>query len=170
MTITPEELRIALDRPVFGSAFVKAVAGGIALLDAIRRKMDRPSWSAKLHLRFQGIRARRAANAALRAYGTSIGRSLGTSEQATLRKIIADEACRQMQRRMVKEAVEEVDRDAFYLELLRHFPLAINNRAKMVSKQNGLGGATSDQITTVGSQGVITRFSRAGFVYVLINP
>jgi hypothetical protein len=117
MAITPEELRIALDRPVFGNAFVKAVAGGIALLDAIRRKMDHPSWSAKLHLRFQGIRARRAADTALRAYGTSIGRSLDTSEQATLRKIIADKASRQMLHRMVKEA--EVDRDAFYLELLR---------------------------------------------------
>jgi hypothetical protein len=80
MAITPEEFRIALDRPGFGSAFVKAVAGGIALLDAIRRKMDHPSWSAKLHLKFQGIRARRAANAALRAYGTNIGHSLDTSE------------------------------------------------------------------------------------------
>jgi hypothetical protein len=114
MAITPEELRIALDRPVFGSAFVKAVAGGIALLDAIRRKTDHPSWSAKLHLRFQGIRARRAANAALRAYGTGIGRSLDTSEQATLRKLIADKAFREMERRMYKEAgVEEADLDTF---------------------------------------------------------
>jgi hypothetical protein len=107
MAITPEELRIALDRPVFGNAFVKAVAAGIALLDAIKRKMDRPSFSAKLHLKLQGIRARRVASAALRAYGTSIGRPLDISEQAALRKIIAEEASRQMQRRMVKEAVED---------------------------------------------------------------
>ena len=119
MAITTEELRIALDRPVFGNAFVKAVAGGIALLEAIKRKMDHPSLSTKLHLKLQGVRARWAANAALRAYGTSVERSLESSEQAALRKIISDEAVRQMQRRMVKEAVEDVDHDAFFLEIIK---------------------------------------------------
>jgi hypothetical protein len=114
MAITPEELRVALDRPVFGKAFVKAVASGIALLEAIKRKMDHPSFSTKLRLKFQGISARRAADAALHAYGTSMGRSLERSEQAALRKIISDEAVRQMQRRMVKEAVEDLDHDKFF--------------------------------------------------------
>jgi hypothetical protein len=111
MAITPDELRVALDRPAFGNAFVKAVTRGIALLEAIKRKMDHPSFSTKLRLKFQGVSARRAADVALRAYGTSIGRSLDISEQASLRKIIGDEASRQMLRGMLKEANKEIDRD-----------------------------------------------------------
>lgn len=119
MAITPEELRTALDRPVFGNAFVKAVAAGIALLTAIGRKMDHPSLSTKFHLKLQGIRARWAANAVLRAYGPSVGRRLGSSEQDALRKIISDEAVRQLQHRMVKAAVEDPDHDAFFLEMIK---------------------------------------------------